>query len=81
MLRLLAQSANQSAAGVSDLQYAFKYAAPLASSLGISMEELAAATGVMTDAGLEGSQAGTTLRASSVGLDIETNIARKVVPA
>lgn len=69
---VLAQSANQSAAGVSDLQYAFKYAAPLASSLGISMEELAAATGVMTDAGLEGSQAGTTL-ACNVCFYVQTN--------
>lgn len=59
---VLAQSANQSAASVGDLQYAFKYAAPYAKGLGISMEELAAATGIMTDAGMEGSQAGTTLR-------------------
>lgn len=59
---VLAMTANMTAAGVSDLGYAFKYAAPVASSLGISMEELAAATGIMTNAGLEGSQAGTTLR-------------------
>lgn len=76
---VLAQSANQSAAGVSDLQYAFKYAAPLASSLGISMEELAAATGVMTDAGLEGSQAGTTLRAMFVSMSKPTDEAREAM--
>lgn len=63
---VLAESANKTAAGVEDLQYAFKYAAPSAASLGISMEELAAATGVMTDAGLAGEQAGTTLRAMFV---------------
>src|SRR5690606_41049385 len=44
------------------LDYAFKYAGPVAKQLGFDMEWLAAAVGVMTDAGLEGSQAGTTLR-------------------
>lgn len=59
---ILAKTANVSSASVEDMGYAFKYAAPVANVLGISMEELAAATGIMTDAGLEGSQAGTTLR-------------------
>lgn len=59
---VMAMSANQSAASVDDLGYAFKYAAPVAKQLGFSIEWLAAATGVMVDAGLEGSQAGTTLR-------------------
>lgn len=59
---VLAMSANQSAASVNDLGYAFKYAAPVANTLGVSMETLAAATGIMTDAGLAGEQAGTTLR-------------------
>ncbi|GAB6171989.1 hypothetical protein JCM15765_14670 [Paradesulfitobacterium aromaticivorans] len=65
---VLAMSANTSAAGVQDLQYAFKYAAPLAKALGISMEELAAATGIMADAGMKGEQAGTTLRAALIRL-------------
>ncbi len=59
---ILAKTANVSAASVDDLGYAFKYAAPVAQTLGISIEELAAATGIMVDAGMEGSQAGTTLR-------------------
>lgn len=59
---VLAMAANATAAGVGDMGYAFKYAAPVANNLGISMEELAAATGIMTNAGLDGSQAGTTLR-------------------
>jgi len=59
---VLAMSANQSAAGINDLGYAFKYAAPVANMLGVSMETLAAATGIMTDAGLAGEQAGTSLR-------------------
>ncbi|SHE66114.1 phage tail tape measure protein, TP901 family, core region [Seinonella peptonophila] len=59
---IMAMSANQSRASVDDLGFAFKYAAPVAKQLGVSIEELAAATGIMVDAGLEGSQAGTTLR-------------------
>lgn len=65
---VLAMSANTSAAGVEDLQYAFKYAAPVANSLGISLEQLAAATGIMADNGMKGEQAGTTLRAALLRL-------------
>ncbi|BBN99155.1 phage tail tape measure protein [Sporolactobacillus terrae] len=65
---VLAMSANKTAADVNDLGYAFKYAAPVAKGMGVSMEELAAATGEMTDAGMAGEQAGTTLRASLLAL-------------
>jgi TP901 family phage tail tape measure protein len=44
---ILAETANKSAAGIQDMQYSFKYAAPVVSSLGVSLEELAAATGIM----------------------------------
>ena len=66
---VLAMAANVSAAGVEDMGYAFKYAAPIANSLGISMEEVAAAVGIMTNAGLEGSQAGTSLRQILISLN------------
>lgn len=59
---ILAMTANKSAANIMDMGYAFKYAAPVANTLGISIEELAAATGIMVNAGLAGEQAGTTLR-------------------
>lgn len=65
---VMAMAANKSSADVNDLGYAFKYAAPLANTLGYSMETLAAATGIMTDAGLEGQQAGTTLRMAMIRL-------------
>ncbi|PYI54502.1 phage tail tape measure protein [Paenibacillus flagellatus] len=65
---ILAMSANTSAAGIQDLQYSFKYAAPVANALGISMEQLAAATGIMADSGMKGEQAGTTLRAALLRL-------------
>ncbi|HJW28555.1 MAG TPA: phage tail tape measure protein, partial [Saprospiraceae bacterium] len=41
---VLARAANDSAAGVEDMQYAFKYAAAPAHALGMSIEELAAST-------------------------------------
>lgn len=59
---IMAEAANRSAASIDDFGYAFKYAAPLAKQLGIEIEELSAMIMIMADAGLEGSQAGTTLR-------------------
>lgn len=65
---VLAQAANDSAAGIKDMQYSFKYAAPVAAQLGISLEELAASTEIMANAGIKGEQAGTTLRAALLRL-------------
>lgn len=65
---VLAESANSTAAGIEDMQYAFKYAGSPAAALGVSMEETAAAVGLMTNAGLDGSNAGTALRASLLAL-------------
>ncbi|MER2153613.1 MAG: phage tail tape measure protein [Solibacillus sp.] len=66
---ILAMSANVSAAGVDDLAQMFKYAGAPAAALGISLEEVSAAAGIMTDSGLEGSNAGTALRASLLALN------------
>ncbi|MGE7794987.1 phage tail tape measure protein [Lysinibacillus fusiformis] len=65
---VMAMSANKTAAGVGDLGYAFKYAAPVTNTLGIKLEELAAATGLLVDKGLAGEQAGTALRMSLIRL-------------
>ncbi|WP_394512602.1 phage tail tape measure protein [Priestia aryabhattai] len=65
---ILAQTANQSAADITDMQYALKYAGPPAAALGVSLEETSAAIGIMTNAGMQGEQAGTTLRAALLGL-------------
>lgn len=65
---VLAESANSTAAGIEDMQYAFKYAGSPAAALGVSMEELAGAVGLMTNAGLKGENAGTALRASLLAL-------------
>lgn len=61
---VMAMSANKSAAGVYDLGQSFKYAAPISKTLGINLEELSAATGLLVDGGLAGEQAGTALRMS-----------------
>lgn len=45
---ILAQSANDTAAGIDDLGYVLKYAGSPAAALGISLEEVAAAAGIMT---------------------------------
>ncbi|MEK3976055.1 phage tail tape measure protein [Psychrobacillus sp. FSL K6-1267] len=66
---ILAMSANVSAAGVDDLAQVFKYAGAPAAALGLSLEEVSAAAGIMTDAGLDGSNAGTALRASLLALN------------
>ncbi|MGM0904270.1 MAG: phage tail tape measure protein [Bacillota bacterium] len=47
---------------------AMKYVAPVAASLGLSIEETAAAVAKMSDAGIQGSQAGTALRAALLSL-------------
>lgn len=76
---ILAMTANKTAAGIEDMSYAFKYAAAPASSLGISIEELSAATGLMVNAGLDGSQAGTSLRMALVRLAKPTEESSKAM--
>lgn len=65
---ILAMTANISAASLTDMQYALKYAGPPAAALGVSLEETSAAIGIMTNAGMKGEQAGTTLRGALLGL-------------
>jgi TP901 family phage tail tape measure protein len=76
---IMAMAANKSAAGIGDMQYAFKYAAPAAAQLGISLEELAAATGIMANAGIKGESAGTTLRMAMLRLVKPPKQARKAL--
>ena len=59
---VFARAAADTNAEVRDMGEAMKYVAPVANSMGISLEETAAAIGIMSDAGIKGSQAGTTLR-------------------
>lgn len=59
---VLAKNAADTNAAIIDTGYAMKYVAPVAQSAGWSLEEVAAAIGVLADAGIKGEQAGTTLR-------------------
>lgn len=59
---VLAKNANRTNSSVTETGEAMKYIAPLARAAGISLEETAAAIGIMANAGIQGSQAGTTLR-------------------
>jgi len=59
---VLAKNAADTNAAVADTGEAMKYAAPVAHNFGISMEECAASIGIMSDAGIKGGQAGTSLR-------------------
>ncbi len=76
---VLAMSANISAAGIGDLGYVLKYAGGPAAALGISLEEVASAAGIMTDAGLDGSNAGTALRASLLALNNPAKAQAKIM--
>jgi TP901 family phage tail tape measure protein len=66
---ILAKTANISAASMDDMGYAFKYVGPVANSLGLSIEEVSAAIGIMADSGIDGSSAGTALRAALLALN------------
>ncbi|MBO1515057.1 phage tail tape measure protein [Metabacillus bambusae] len=70
---ILAKTANISAASMDDMGYAFKYVSPVANTLGISIEEVSAAIGIMTNAGIDGSSAGTALRAALLALNNPAN--------
>lgn len=61
---VLAANANKTNSSVADTGEAMKYVAPLARAVGLSLEETAAAIGIMANAGIQGAQAGTTLRGS-----------------
>lgn len=61
---VLAQASSSANTNVSMLGESFKYVAPVAGSLGYSVEDIAVALGLMANAGIKSSQAGTTLRAA-----------------
>lgn len=71
---VLAENANRTNSSVADTGEAMKYIAPLARAAGISLEETAAAIGIMANAGIQGSQAGTTLRAAISRLSKPTDV-------
>nr|DAX37126.1 MAG TPA: minor tail protein [Caudoviricetes sp.] len=61
---VLAMASSKSNTNVSLLGESFKYAAPLAGAMGYSVEDVGTALGIMANAGIKGSEAGTTLRSA-----------------
>lgn len=61
---VLAAAATNSNTNVGLMGETFKYAAPVAGALGYSIEDTAVAVGLMANAGIKGSQAGTSLRSA-----------------
>ncbi|WP_307984106.1 phage tail tape measure protein [uncultured Lactococcus sp.] len=71
---VFARAAADTNAEVADMGEAMKYIAPVANAMGLSIEEVAAAIGIMSDAGIKGSQAGTSLRGALSRLAKPTDV-------
>ncbi len=76
---ILTMSANVSAAGIDSLGEALKYAGAPAAALGMDLAEISAAIGVMVDSGIDGSSAGTALRASLLMLNNPAKAQEKIM--
>lgn len=59
---VLTLAANSSNTSVEQMGYAFKYVAPIAKELGFNIEQSAAVISKLSDAGIQGEMAGTTMR-------------------
>lgn len=58
----LAATANNASGSITDIYYSMRYAGPVANALGVSLEDTAAAVGMLGKAGILGQTAGTSLR-------------------
>src|SRR5699024_7088370 len=76
---VLAKGAATANTEVSGLGESMKTAGPVAQSLGIQFESVAAATGLMADAGIDGSSAGRMLRQGMLRLSKPTGEAGKLI--
>lgn len=76
---VLAATAAGSNTSVESLGESFKNVAPVAATLGISMEDTAAAIGLLGDAGIDGSQAGNMLKRGLLNLASPTKEASKLM--
>lgn len=70
---VLARTFLSTATSLRDLGETFKYVGPVAASAGIAFEEISAAIGLMGNAGIKGSEAGTALRGAITRLLKPTN--------
>lgn len=74
---VLAAASNNANTNVSMMGETFKYVAPIAGAMGYSVEDTAEAIGLLANAGIKGSQAGTTLRAIMTSLNGEIKLSGK----
>ena len=72
-------AANASKMGIADFGLAMQYAGAPAAALGISIEELGTAMGIMANNGIEASSIGTSLRATMASLAAPTGDAAKTL--
>lgn len=75
---VLAAAANLSNSSVEELGQGLSFAAPIAATLGVSLEETAAAMGVLADAGIKATRGGTSLIQIFSGLSNPTKEAQAV---
>lgn len=73
---VLASTASSANVNIGMLGESMKYAAPIAKQLGLTLEETAATIGVMGNAGIQGSEAGTALRAVYTRLTTDKKAAK-----
>lgn len=76
---IFAKTATSSATNIDLMGETLKYAAPIAQSFGLSLEEVAALTGKMADTGIKGSMAGTAIRSSLLSMATPTKAAAKLM--
>tara|TARA_R110000851_G_scaffold32845_4_gene87843 strand:- start:5869 stop:10632 length:4764 start_codon:yes stop_codon:yes gene_type:complete len=76
---LLAAASSRANTDVTQLGDAMKFVGPVASALGIEMSDAAAAIGVLSDAGIQGGMAGTSLRQVLSGLVNPTGAAATAI--
>lgn len=76
---VLAKGSSSANTNVSMLGESFKYVAPLAGTLGYSVEDTTVALGLMANAGIKGSQAGTSLKTALANLTKPTAKMRTVM--
>ena len=78
---ILANTFTNSNTSLTELGDGFSYAAPIASSLGVSFESAAASLGVLSDSGIKGSRAGTNLAGALTKLSAPTGRAKEALEA
>lgn len=78
---VLALSATATNSDIAGLGEAMKYVGPAANALGVDLEQTAAAIGMLSNANIKGSQAGTTLRAALTRLAKPSSEAAKLMSA